>query len=387
MKRRVLAVTGSRAEYGAMRPVFRAIVAHDRLELDLLVTAMHLQPAYAASLEEIRRDAYGSHHFVNMSPGADSGKAMAEALGIGISGIAGVLERVAPDMVLLQGDRGEMLAAAIAAAHMNVPIVHMSGGDLTGTIDQPVRNAITQFAQLHLTTCADSSERLRRHGEDAARIIEVGEPGIDAILGQDYAGREDLARQLGLNLAQPVVIATLHPVTTETAHAGRQMRALLDALESLGLQTVFTYPNSDAGGQQMRQVLEARRGAAWLRIAPHLGSRNYLGLMRVAAVMAGNSSSGILEAPSFQLPVVNVGTRQHGRTRSANVIDVGDSTEEIVRGIRAALDDAPFRARVRDCTNPYGDGRAGERTAHALAKLRLSPALISKWIGGAAVVD
>ena len=315
-----------------------------------------------------------------MSPRTDSGAAMARAVGTGVGGIADILEQATPDVILLQGDRGEMLAAAIAAAHMNVPIVHMSGGDRTGTIDQPVRNAITQFAHVHLTTCAESSERLRRHGEDAARIFEVGEPALDAILARDFADAEEIARELGLDFAQHVAIATLHPVTTEAEHAGRQMAALLDALEQIHLLTVVTYPNSDAGGQQMREELEARRGASWLRIAPHLGSRRYLGLMRAAAVIVGNSSSGILEAPSFGLPAVNIGTRQHGRTRAANVIDVGNTAEEIVNGMRRALEDPEFRVRARASVNPYGEGRAGERTADILARLRIFPTLISKWI-------
>ena len=381
MRRRVLAVTGSRAEYGSMRPVFGAIVAGGKLDLELVVTGMHLHPAFRDAFEEIRKDAFGRVHVVDMSPEADSGKAMAQAVGRGILGFAEVLDQADADVVLLQGDRGEMLAAAVAAAHMNIPIVHMSGGDLTGTIDQPVRNAITQFAHVHLTTCADSSERLRQHGESGARIFEVGEPTLDVILRQEFAGPEQIARDLGLDLSEPVVIATLHPVTTELAQAGAHMAALLNALERLRLQTVFTYPNTDAGGEVMREVLETRRDRKWLRIVPHLGSYRYLGLMRVASVMVGNSSSGITEAPSFGLPVVNIGTRQYGRFRAANVVDVSDMTDDIVAGIRKAVEDPEFRALATACSCPYGDGRAGERTADILARLKISPALISKWIG------
>jgi UDP-N-acetylglucosamine 2-epimerase (non-hydrolysing)/GDP/UDP-N,N'-diacetylbacillosamine 2-epimerase (hydrolysing) len=291
-----------------------------------------------------------------------------------------MLQATAAEVVLLQGDRGEMLAGAIAAAHMNVPIVHMSGGDLSGTIDQPVRNAITQFAHVHLTSCRSSSERLRRLGEDPRRIFEVGEPSLDAILGGEYAGADELIRRFDLDPAMPVIMATLHPVTTEAAEAGRQMAALLDALEHLGMQTVFSYPNTDAGGLEMRDALEARRGRKWLRIEPHVGSRGYLGLMRIAAVLVGNSSSGILEAPSFRLPAVNIGTRQYGRERAANVIDVGYSRDDILKGLRTALEDADFRARVSACTSPYGDGRAGEKTAAILRRLRLSRRLVEKWL-------
>ena len=388
MKRRIFAVTGSRAEYGSMRPVFGAIVSGGKLHLELIVTGMHMHPAFRDSLEEIRKDAFGRLHMVQMVPGDDTGKAMAQALGRGILGIAEVFNEVGADVVLLQGDRSEMLAAAVAAAHMNIPIVHMSGGDLTGTIDQPVRNAISQFAHVHLTTCADSTERLRQHGESPSRIFEVGEPTLDVILKQEFAKPEELARDLRLDLSAPVVIATMHPVTTESAQAGAQIAAVLDALESFQLQTVFTYPNTDAGGEVMRDVLESRRGRDWLRIFPHLGSYRYLGLMRIASVMVGNSSSGIIEAPSFGLPVVNVGTRQYGRSRAANVVDVNCTAGEIATGIRKTLENPDFRVIATTCSSPYGDGRAGVRAADILARLRISPALICKWIDSSeAVLD
>ena len=375
-----MAITGTRSDYGLMGPVYRAIRATRELELDLIVTGMHLLPAFRSSLDIVRDDALGRLHVVDMMLGDDTSGAMARALARAIDAIVPLVNELQPQVMLLQGDRGEMLAGAIVAAHMNVPIVHMSGGDRTGSIDDSIRHAVSKFAHVHLTTCETSTKRLLAMGEERRRIVEVGEPGLDVIRELEPIAPDELARELNLDLAQPILIAALHPVTTEVAAAGTQMSALLDALERLRLQTVFTYPNSDAGGGEMTRVLEERRSQPWLRIVPSMGSRRFLSLMRIAAAMVGNSSSGIFESPSFRIPAVNLGTRQHGRLRAANVLDAGFAVEEIVAGLRHVLTDAEFRARLVTVTNPYGDGHSGPRTADLLRRLRLTPGLVSKWI-------
>jgi len=385
--RRVLAVTGSRAEYGAMRPVFAAIRDTPGLALELLVTGMHLAPEFRASLAEIEADAFAPRRVVDVRAADGSGRAMAQALGHGLAAMAEAIAEAAPDVVLVQGDRGEMLAAAAAAAHLNVPVVHMSGGDRTGTIDDAIRNAITAFSHVHLTTCVQSTARVVAMGEAPGRVFEVGEPALDVILALDPVPRESLAREIGIDLDRPFALATQHPVTDE-AHAGAaQLVETLEALAALRLPTVFTYPNTDAGGAAMTAVLEQWRGRDFLRVVPHLGSQRYLSLMRLAAVLVGNSSSGIIEAPSFRLPVVNVGTRQHRRTRACNVIDAPHDRDAIRHAIERALGDPAFRAGLADCRNPYGDGTCARRTADLLLRLRLSR-LPAKWLDdGEPVVD
>lgn len=380
MTRKILAVTGTRAEYGAMRPVFAAIADAPGLELELVVTGMHLAPQFRASLAEIEADRYGLLHHADTGDTAESGAAMARGLGRGIVAMADTIERARPQVVLLQGDRGEMLAGAIAAAHQNVAVVHMSGGDCTGSIDEPLRNAISSFAHVHLTTCAQSSARLIARGEAVGRVFEVGEPALDVIKSMQPVAPEELARDLDLDLSRPIAIATQHPVTTEIGEAACQIAATLDALAQLGMQTVFTYPNTDAGGADMVRVLQSYAGLPFLRVVPHLGSRRYLSLMRIAAVMVGNSSSGVLEAASFRLPVVNVGTRQHGRTRACNVVDAGHDRDAIVKAVRFVLSDPEFRAALAGCVNPYGDGNTATKTVAILRRLRLAPALLAKWL-------
>ena len=380
VSRRILAVTGSRAEYGSMRPVFGALAAYPglKLELELIVTGMHLAPQFAASRAEIEGDALCPLHVVNIAPGA--AEDMALALAAQIAAMVPVMARVAPDIVLVQGDRGEMLAAALAAAHRNIVVVHMSGGDRTGSIDDSIRNAITSFAHLHLTTCVPSTRRLIAQGEAPQRVFEVGEPALDAIRLLEPVAPAALAAELGLDLGRPLVLATQHPVTTEAAEAVAQITATLQALEALGLQTVFTYPNTDSGSVDIVRVLEAWRGRGFLRVVPHLGQRAYLSMMKIASVVVGNSSSGILEAASFRLPVVNLGTRQHGRLRAANVVDAGYDTNDIMRAIGHVLNDAGFRQSLCTVNNPYGDGHTADKTADILARARLVPGLLAKWL-------
>lgn len=380
MTRKILAVTGTRADYGLMTPIFKKILQNEELELELIVTGMHLLPEFKSGLETIVRDGIGKLHYVSMILGEDSGKAMAQALGLAIYGMASVMETVKPEIVLLQGDRGEMLAAAIAAVHLNIAVVHMSGGDFSGSIDDSVRNAISKLAHIHLTTCGQSTKRLLDMGEAAERIYEVGEPVLDLIATMDFIPADELAREFSLDLDRPLVLATQHPVTTESDQAAWQITQTLEALEELHLQTVFTYPNTDTGGREMVKVLQSYRDREFIRVIPNLGSAKYLSMMRMATLLVGNSSSGIIEAPSFKLPVVNIGTRQYGRMRACNVIDTGYTKEEIKKAICFALEDRYFRETLmRECKNPYGDGMAAQHTVELLAGLTLDSRLINKW--------
>jgi GDP/UDP-N,N'-diacetylbacillosamine 2-epimerase (hydrolysing) len=369
-----------------MKPVHRAIASDPRFDLHLIVTGMQLLPEFASSLQEVRTDSLGTLHEACALLGEDSGKAMAQSLGLAIFAIAGIFADIAPDIVLVQGDRGEMLAAALAAAHMNVPVVHMSGGDVSGSIDNSIRNAISKFSHVHLTTSGASTDSLVRMGEARERIVEVGEPGLDVLRLMRFTPLPELAAELGLDAGRPFVLATLHPVTDQADAAAAQMRTTLEALAELGMPVVFTYPNSDAGGRAMRDELESWRGHEFLRIAPHLGSQKYLSMMRHAAVLVGNSSSGLHEAPSFAVPAVNIGTRQQSRLRAGNVIDVDFDRRAIVGAVQRALTDKAFRDGLNACRNPYGDGHAAERTLDVLLRLRLGSALTAKWLPAAADV-
>ena len=378
MKRRIVSITGTRSDYGLMRPVHRAIEADPSLELTILVTGMHLLPAFADSLQEIEADGF-SIRMMPASPERPQQTAMIHAIANQMAFFADTFQQIGPDIVLLQGDRGEMLAGAIAAAHLNIAVVHMSGGDRSGTIDQPVRDAISKFAHLHLATCRDSASNLAQLGEAIERIVVVGEPALDIIESCARRGLPGLT-ELGLDLSNPYILAAQHPVTTEATEAAAQMRTTLEALALVGLPVLFTYPNSDTGGAAMTAELEAWRDKPWLKIVPTLGSDRFLAALQHAAVLVGNSSSGILEAPSFRVPAVNIGTRQHGRLRAGNVIDVPHDIAAIRAAILTALEEPAFRARLGTTVNPYGDGHASSRTLAILKELLLGQQLIMKWL-------
>jgi UDP-N-acetylglucosamine 2-epimerase (non-hydrolysing)/GDP/UDP-N,N'-diacetylbacillosamine 2-epimerase (hydrolysing) len=378
--RRILSITGSRADYGLMQPIYAAIAQDPALTLELVVTAMHFLPDFAASLAEVRKDNFGLLHELPLPATTGDGAGMARSIGTAIGAITTVLQNNRPDILLLQGDRGEMLAGAIAGAHLNLPMLHMSGGDVSGSIDDSVRNAISKLAHLHLTNCAESSARLVAMGEAANRILEVGEPGLDQLIRLEPLPRRALEAEFKLPPDQPFLVATLHPVTDEADQAAAQMTTLLQALEQSGLTVVMTHPNSDAGGEAMRAVLESWRDRPFLRIVAHAGSRTYLSLVRHAAAVIGNSSSGIYDTPTLKVPAINIGSRQTGRMRAGNVVDVGFDRAAIAAAIRHVLHDAGFRAALGRCVNPFGDGRAAERTVAVLKALPLGPALIAKWL-------
>ncbi len=373
--RRVISITGTRADYGLMRSVHSGIMACAELELVLLVTGMHLLHRFEAGMKEIEADGYPFRLIAQ----AGSGKGMSESIGHQLLGFSEALNELKPDLVLLQGDRGEMLAAAIAAVHLNIPVVHMSGGDRSGTIDQSLRAAISKLAHVHLTTCDDSSRNLAAMGESSERIFTVGEPALDGIAEAASSGESSLAA-VGLDITRPYILATQHPVTTEARAAADQMRTTLRALEEIGLPTLFTHPNSDTGGDAMLTVLKSYADRPWLTIIPTLGANRFLAALKHAAVLVGNSSSGIIEAPSFAVPVVNIGTRQYARVRAVNVIDVDHDESAIKSAIQHVRFEEKFRARLAGCTNPYGDGRAAERTVSILRRLNLAPELVAKWL-------
>jgi UDP-N-acetylglucosamine 2-epimerase (non-hydrolysing)/GDP/UDP-N,N'-diacetylbacillosamine 2-epimerase (hydrolysing) len=383
----ILAVTGTRSDWGLMTPVYQAIAAHPDLHLECLMTGMHLLPHFAESKTLVEKEFPGPIHSVPiLEDGNNSNAAMARSLGHAVLGMTDHMNTISPDILLLQGDRGEMLAAAIVAAHLNIPVVHMSGGDRSGTIDDSLRHAISTFAHIHLTTCEASSAELVRQCESPGRIMAVGEPGIDCIKRMDFLDREALNAELGLTAGKPIIIVAQHPVTTESSQSAEQMRATLEAVTTFvssgEAQAVLSAANTDAGGEVMNAVIAEYAAKPGFYFRPSFGSRLFLSLLKAADVIIGNSSSGILEAPSFGLPAVNIGTRQHGRLRADNVLDIpAYDIQSITAALYSALNDATFRSRARMCTNPYGDGRTSERTIVVLEALDLSHQhLVPKWL-------
>ncbi|HEX9409443.1 MAG TPA: UDP-N-acetylglucosamine 2-epimerase [Methylomirabilota bacterium] len=378
--RRIGVVTVSRSDYGHLRPVLEGIRRAPGLDLVLFVAGMHIEYDFGSTVREIEADGFAIAERIAMLEGGDSPEAIAASTGRGVEGFARAFGRQRPDLLVVLGDRFEMLAAAVAALPFALPVAHIHGGEVSeGAMDNQIRHAITKLAHLHFASAAPHARRIAQMGEEAWRIHTVGGPGIDRIATTEVLTREALARELDLPAGGPWLLVTFHPVTLEYRDTAAHVEELLAALEKTDGTLVITYPNADTSGRLIIDRLEefAARRPGRCRLARNLGERLYLGILRHADVMIGNSSSGLIEAPSFGLPAVNIGARQRGRLRGANVIDVEPARDEILRGIETAQTPA-FKALARAGANPYGDGRAVPRIVEVLRTVQLDARLIQK---------
>ena len=366
-------VTGTRADFGLMSATLRRILADSRLRLGLLVTGMHLSPVYGETVREIRAAQMPIVSEVPVAIDHPSGESMAHSIAAMLTGFTTALAREKPDMVLLLGDRGEMLAAAIAALHLGIPIAHAHGGERSGSVDEPVRHAISKLSHVHFAATAEARERLVRLGERADRVWVTGAPGLDELESLAIHDRRALCAEAGFDPNRKLALGVFHPVVNDAASPGAQVAALIGAARSSGCQTLMLEPNSDAGADEIRGVLYKLKGVEGLAIRTHLTREKFASWMAQCDVMIGNSSSGIIEAASFGTPVVNVGSRQNLREAGPNVVTVGTDESSISRAIDAALR-APRPAAV----NIYGDGHAAERIVEHLATVPLGPELLAK---------
>jgi len=261
---------------------------------------------------------------------------------------------------------------------MNIALAHINGGDVCGNIDEPVRHAITKLSHVHFPSTVKSAERIVRMGEEEWRVHAVGYAALDVILNEEYLPIETLSASLGVDFSRPVILLIQHPVTTQIEEAASQIRASLEAIKEIGNHTVLIYPNSDAGGRKIIEVIREYKKYPFIKTFKSLPQREYISLMKAAGVIVGNSSSAIIEAPSLGLPAVNIGIRQEGRERGKNVIDAGHDKSEIIKAIGKALTDKDFLAEVKKCRSPYGDGKTGPRIAEILSKVEINPRLLQK---------
>ncbi len=375
--RKICVITGSRAEYGLLSPVMRAIQEHPNLELLLIVTGMHLLKRFGQTVDEIKKDGFKIDAEVPVSEDDSS-----TAFGQAVIGISKAVKRISPDFVLVLGDRFEALAGAIAGAANNIAVTHIHGGDVTtsGHIDESIRYALTNFAHLHFAATEQSALRIKQLGEEEWRIHLVGSPALDAILSADLSAPQEVIGSLGLDTDKPIVVVVQHPVSLEVKEAGWQMEQTMSAIKHLDCQTIVIYPNSDPGNKEMIEVIERYSGLPNIQIHQNLKHSVYLGLLKTASVLVGNSSSGIIEAPSFGLAVVNVGSRNVGREHAENVIFVDYDKNQIIAAIKKTLFDKEFRERVKNCTNPYGDGKSSQRIEEVLATIPIDKKLLKKQI-------
>ncbi|SFJ88431.1 UDP-N-acetylglucosamine 2-epimerase (non-hydrolysing)/GDP/UDP-N,N'-diacetylbacillosamine 2-epimerase (hydrolysing) [Amycolatopsis sacchari] len=385
MTRRICVATGSRADYGPLRPLLARLREEPEADLRLLVSGGHLVAEQGLTIEAIRRDGHPVDEVVTNVLAGDSPHAMAKSFGVAAAGYADALLGLAPDLLVVLGDRYEALAVAAVAALSRIPVAHIAGGQVTrGAVDDSIRHAITKLAHLHFTSTEEFRRRIVQLGEPADRVHVVGSLGLDEVLSRPRPRRAEVLGELGLPDGKPLLLVTYHSVTADPADSAAGLAGLTAALDRFPQATIaFTASNVDSGGAEVNRRLRefVERNPDRSALFPSLGQQGYLDLMMSCDLVLGNSSSALIEAPAVQTPTVNIGRRQEGRPRAASVIDCGTGADEITAAVRRAL--APEHERVTaTATSPYGDGKAAERIVHHLLREPLDGLLHKEFVDG-----
>jgi GDP/UDP-N,N'-diacetylbacillosamine 2-epimerase (hydrolysing) len=386
MKTKICVVTGSRAEYGLLKPLLKKLQKDRSFKVQIAATGMHLSHEFGYTVKEILKDGFAVSERVEMLLSTDTEAGMGKSIGIGVIGFVDCFKKLNPDLILVVGDRFEILAAVVAASAMNIPIAHFSGGDITeGAIDNQIRHAITKLSHVHFVGVNSSGCRVRQMGEESWRVHVVGELCLDNIKSLRKLPIGEIENKLGINLSnRPVIVVTFHPATLEPEQTKAQLSNLLETLENYGKASIiFTYPNADTGGRHIiasiNKFLTKHANAKAFR---SLGTELYLNLLMRADLCVGNSSSGLVEAPSFKLPAVNIGNRQKGRLLAKSVISASGDKASILAAFKKGLNPG-FRKKLKAMKNPYDKGGAVRNILKALHSLRPKAILLNKKFAGA----
>ena len=378
MKRRVCVVTGTRAEYGLLYQLMKEIQENADLSLQIIATGMHLSPEFGLTYRQIEEDGFAIDRKIEMLLSSDTPVGIAKSMGVGMIGFAEVYADLKPDITVLLGDRFEIFSAASAATISRVPIAHIHGGEATqGAVDEAIRHSISKMSHLHFTATEEYRRRVIQMGESPARVVNVGGLGIDNIKKMRLLNRRDFENAIGFKLDEKNLIITFHPVTLEKATAGEQFQNLLDALDELtDTAFIFTKPNADTEGRVIINMIDdyvARNSDKAISFVT-LGQLRYLSAMRLVDGVVGNSSSGLIEAPTFQIGTINIGDRQRGRIKADSVIDCNPHKESILAAVRK-LYSTEFHKKLQSVKNPYGEGGAAERISQVLRDADLTDIL------------
>jgi len=375
LKRKICVYTSTRADYGLLKGLIEKIEAAPSLSLQLLVTGMHLSPEFGMTIGEIKEDGFKPDEMVEILMSGDTPTAICKSMGLALMGYGEALQRLKPDMVVLLGDRFETFCMAGAAQVCRIPVAHIHGGETTeGAIDEAFRHAITKMSHLHFASCEAYRKRIIQLGESPDRVFNVGALGVENLRTVTLLDRKTLGESIGFNLDRPYFLITFHPVTLEKSTAHEQFHAILSALDSYpDMNLIFTKANADTDGRIINHLMDD-----FTKKHPHrclsvssLGSKRYLSAMKYASALIGNSSSGIIEAPSFRVPTVNIGDRQRGRVQAGSILNCPPETWAIQNTIDHALSQ-PFQEKIKTVTNPYDRPGTASTIAALLEKTDIS---------------
>lgn len=376
--RRIAVVTGTRAEYGLLKNTLKKINKSGELELQLIVTGAHLSEKFGSTINEIIEDGFNIDEQIPILMNIKSGN-MPREMGLLMIQLSQAFERLRPDILLILGDRYEIFAAASTAMAMNIPIAHISGGEITeGAIDEQIRHAITKMAHIHFPGADEYVKNIRNMGEESWRICNVGDPAIENIKLTKFLGKEELKKQLGVEIDEDTLLITYHPVTLEINELPKQIENLIEALNKLDNKMIITYPNSDNGGSYIiEKIEELNKTNSNVYVFKNLGILRYLSAMKLCGVVIGNSSSALVEAPYLKKPVVNIGNRQKGRLMADNIICCSNDTNDILKSIKKALS-KEFNDKVKNTKSLYGDGETSDGIVEVLRNIEINDKLMKK---------
>ena len=378
MRKKILMITERRSDYSKFKPILKEISKSKKLEYALVVTGSHLLDEYGMTINEIKKDGFKILSKFDMyeKNRIDSGVGMLRSLGNCIILLSKILEKEKPDIILAGFDIGANLAVAIAGAHMNIVVAHVEGGDVTGTIDEPIRHSITKFSHIHFTSNKEASERIIKMGENPKYIFTVGSPVMDNIITTNYISDEKLSEKFGLDFSKPFFIILQHTVTTEINEIDQYIKNILSVVKEKDIQTVIIHGNADAGSQKISKIIKNSK----INQVYSINFEEYINLLKRSAALIGNSSSGIIETPFLRIPTINIGTRQQGRLRAKNIIDVGYDKKDIKKAIEKVQFDKKFLSKVKNCSSLYGNGNSAKKIIKILEDMDLSSVPIQKMI-------
>ncbi len=379
MKRKIAVTTGTRSEYGILRPVLKEIVQSRQLELYLIVAGMHLTKKFGMTINEIKKDGFKIYAKVEMLPKGNSPFFMAKALGEGVIQLSKIFQKLQPDINLILGDRDEPFASALTASHMNIVNAHIHGGEVSNGIDEYIRHSITKLSNIHFAVSKKSKQRIIKLGENPKYVFLTGSPSIDDVLHGTKSSKKELEKKYDLKIKGDEILLVQHPVTTQFGESEKQIISILNAISKLKKTTIAIAPNSDAGNNEIFENLKKySMQFDFIKMYPNIPRRDYLGFLQNCGVLVGNSSSGLIEGSYFNIPVINLGIRQEGRERGKNVINIKEiTTTSVLNAIQNALD---LKNKKFKKEWIYGKGNASKKITKYLERIKLDRNLLQKQL-------
>tara|TARA_B100000029_G_scaffold410923_1_gene413056 strand:- start:967 stop:2106 length:1140 start_codon:yes stop_codon:yes gene_type:complete len=374
--RKILFITGSRGEYGYIRPILNLIDDDPELEYEIAATNMHLLPDFGFTIKEFEQDGFDVKYKPMMALAGYTPESMMKSMGVFSISITDILQASKPDIILLAGDRGEQFIGAMAGAHLNIAVAHIQAGEVSGNIDGLTRHAIARYAHIHFAANKDAADRLERSGEQIERIFNVGAPQLDEFIQGSISTEEILSEKYKINAKEKFILVLQHPVTEQYGESKDQMRETLDAVNKLEINTVIINPNNDAGSTGIQEIIN-EYSTPFIKVFRNVPREDYGGFLKSCSILVGNSSSGLLEAPTFARPVVNIGRRQKGRVQGNNVINCNHDSGEIIKSIKKGLKEE-FTETLVGMQNPYGDGSSSKKIVQILKEIKIDSDLLNK---------